>query len=194
MIDLRMGAIELQSGNSEPVQAQLVRMQQQHVDDFEGIWRGILQTLGQDDGFWSWAWKKRLSVLDDRFEAYAVEYEGLTQGLLWIETQWHYSWRNLAHRIVYIEALASAPWNRRSLDDPPYLRGVGAALLLYARRRSYTLGYEGRVGLHALPEAEAFYQRQNMPDYGRDPEKENLRYFEYGRLTQPLSDWGMDDE
>jgi hypothetical protein len=181
-------AVNLTTGTGQPVQAQLHGMQQNHVDDFEGIWREILQALGEDDAFWNWARKKRLSVLDDRFEAYAIEYEGLTQGLLWLETQWHRSWPNPEHPLVYVEALASAPWNRRSLDDPPYLSGVGTALLSFARQRSMALGYAGRVGLHALPAAEAFYNRQNMADYGMDPDHDNLRYFEYGRLTQPVED------
>jgi GNAT superfamily N-acetyltransferase len=119
---------------------------------------------------------------DNRFEAYAIEFEGLTQGLLWLETQWHCSWLNPAHRLVYIEALASAPWNRKIVEDPPYLKGVGSALLAFARQRSLELGYQGRVGLHSLPQAEVFYQIQNMPDYGQDPDKDNLRYFEFGSL------------
>ena len=55
-------------------------------------------------------------------------------------------------------------------------------LLLWARERSQELGYQGRVGLHALPEAEGFYRRIGMPDYGSDPEKEGLVYFEYGAV------------
>lgn len=58
-----------------------------------------------------------------------------------------------------------------SVDDPPYLVGVSRAALLLARQRSVELGYGGRVGLHSLPESEAFYQRNNMPDYGPDPDK-----------------------
>lgn len=180
--------INLRTGLGQPIQAQLCQMQQRHVDDFEGIWRDILQELGQDDAFWSWATKKRLSLADSRFEAYAIEFENLTQGLLWLETQWHRSWLNSDHRIVYVEALASAPWNRRRLEDPPYFYGVGTALLLFARRRSVDLGYEGRVGLHALPTSAGFYEQRNMTDYGQDPDRENLRYFEYGQLLQPLED------
>ncbi|MGG6269031.1 hypothetical protein ACQ4M3_34325 [Leptolyngbya sp. AN03gr2] len=180
--------ISLKTGLGQTVQAQLYLMQQRHVKDFEGFWRSILHELGQDDEFWGWAMKKRLTASDDRFEAYALEFEGLTQGLMWIETQWHRSWVNSVYRIVYIEALASAPWNRRRLEDPPYLDGVGTALLLFARRRSVALGYEGRVGLHALSTSEGFYERRNMTDYGQDPDKEDLRYFEYGRLLQPLED------
>jgi hypothetical protein len=66
-------------------------MQPRHLDDFETLWRGMLLELNEEDAFWSWAMKKRLSSNDDRFEAYAIEYEGLTQGLMWLETQWHRS-------------------------------------------------------------------------------------------------------
>ncbi|MBD2024211.1 hypothetical protein [Leptolyngbya sp. FACHB-711] len=178
--------IALKTGSGQTVQAQICQMQQNHVDDFEGIWRDILRELGQDDAFWSWATKKRLSVNDDRFEAYAIEYEGLTQGLLWLETRWHRSWLPQRYPLVYVEALASAPWNRKSLEDPPYLYGVGTALLLFARQRSLALGYAGRVGLHALPASEEFYRQRNMMASGQDPDRENLRYFEYGRLLQSV--------
>ncbi len=175
-----LGLVTLTTGLGQPVQAQLDRMQSRHLDDFENLWRGMLLELNEEDAFWSWAMKKRLSNNDDRFETYAIEYEGLTQGLMWLETQWHRSWLNPNHRLVYVEALASAPWNRQNLEDPPYLKGVGSALLLFARQRSVSLGHQGRVGLHSLPEAEEFYQRQNMTDYEQDPDKEDLRYFEFG--------------
>lgn len=99
-----------------------------------------------------------------------------------IETQWHRSWIAPHPQLVYVEALASAPWNRSNLQQPPTLRGVGSVLLNFARRRSLDLGYGGRIGLHALPGAEAFYTLKNMTDYGSDPDKENLVYFEYGKL------------
>ncbi|MEO1095086.1 MAG: hypothetical protein AAFX01_09315 [Cyanobacteria bacterium J06638_28] len=101
-----------------------------------------------------------------------------------IETQWHRSQIERRNRIVYIQALASAPWNRKAIQPLPALRGVGTALLLFARQRSLELGYEGRVGLHALSGVESFYDDQNMASYGPDPEKENLTYFEYGRFQR----------
>jgi hypothetical protein len=100
--------------------------------------------------------------------------------LIWLETQWHRSWLEPEKRIVYIEAIATAPWNRGFIKSPPYLKGVGAALLMFAKQRSSALGYDGRVGLHALPISEGFYLRQQMSDYGEDPEKDNLKYFEFG--------------
>jgi hypothetical protein len=68
------------------------------------------------------------------------------------------------------------------IEDPPYFVGIGRALLAFARQRSADLGYGGRVGLHSLLESEAFYHRQGMPDYGADPDKDGLVYFEYGTL------------
>ena len=51
------------------------------------------------------------------------------------------------------------------------------------RQRSVDLGYGGRVGLHSLPEAEGFYQRQKMLEHGPDPEKDDLVYFEYNAIS-----------
>lgn len=66
----------------------------------------------------------------------------------------------------------------------PTYGGVGRTLLLFARQRSLALGYGGRVGLHALPESEEFYRRNQMPEYDPDPGKEGLVYFEYGVLRR----------
>jgi hypothetical protein len=69
-----------------------------------------------------------------------------------------------------------------ALQSPPYLKGVGTALLVFAKQRSLALGYDGLVGLHSLPISEGFYRRLRMSDYGEDPDKDNLRYFEFDTL------------
>jgi hypothetical protein len=177
--------VDLMAESGVVVQAELNQMKKRHLTDFESIWQEILKNLGQDDAFWDWAMKKRLSLLDNRFEAYAIEYQGLAQGLMWLETKWHRSWLSPDQRLVHVEALAVAPWNRQNLQYPPYLKGTGNALMIFARERSLALGYQGRIGLHSLPTNENFYHRQNMSDYGEDPEKDNLRYFEHGILKPP---------
>ena len=121
---------------------------------------------------------------DSRYEAYAIELDELVQGVMLLETQWHRSWSPARSPLVYVEYLASAPWNRRPIEDPPYLAGVGRTLLLLARQRSVELGYGGRVGLHSLPRTEAFYHRNNMAGYGSDPDKDGLVYFEYAALKR----------
>lgn len=171
--------IQLLSGAGEPITGLLCEMDDDHLDDYESIWKGILLATEQPDRYWMWDYKLRQSSRDRRFESYAIEVDRLTQGLIFIETQWHRAQYPPRYPLVYIEAIAVAPWNRRRLEDPPYLRGVGRALLLFARQRSLDLGYDGRVGLHSLPDSEEFYRRNQMLEYGADPEKERLVYFEY---------------
>ena len=176
--------IQLLSGTGQVVDGLICTMQQRHWLDFQSLWQGILMASEQSDASWMWDYKLRQSEQETRYEAYALEVESLTHGLLFLETQWRRSHLPQRYPLVYVEALASAPWNRLALEQPPFLRGVGRMLLLFARQRSLALGYGGRVGLHSLPEAEGFYRRLQVPDYGADPEKEGLVYFEYG-VIQP---------
>lgn len=183
--------IQLLQGNGQLVEAQLCDMTQKHLSDFDNIWRAMLIELNAEDAFWDWARKKRLSLSNDRYEAYAIEYETLTQGLLWLETQFHQSQWAIGQPIVYVEALAAAPWNRHPINPEPWFRGVGTVLLQFARRRSRDLGYQGRVGLHALPGSESFYEARNMLNLGYDDDREMV-YFEYGSLNPPPR-WEDDD-
>ena len=176
--------IQLQQGNGQLVTAHLCTMQMRHLQDFNTIWKSMLEGLNAEDTFWDWTRKKRLSLSQDRYEAYAIEYDDLTQGLLWIETQWHRSQWAIGQPLVYVEALASAPWNRRLINPDPWLQGVGTILLQFARKRSLDLGYQGRLGLHALPGSESFYEALNMLNFGYDSERE-MTYFEYGLLNPP---------
>ncbi|HBE18171.1 MAG TPA: GNAT family N-acetyltransferase [Cyanobacteria bacterium UBA11149] len=177
----------------EVVLGTLVDLQQKHVDDFDSSWRSLLEEFSQEDKYWDWAFKKQIYLESQRYEGYAIEWENQTQGLMIIETQWHRSQLNMGKRIVYVVALAAAPWNRATMQKPPEFKGVGAALLLFARQRSVELGYAGRVGLHSLPQAERFYEGQKMMRYDVepsgsdsdeyiDPEEEHLTYFEYPPL------------
>jgi GNAT superfamily N-acetyltransferase len=174
--------VELDRADGEAVTALICPMQQQHLSDFNLIWKPMLEALDGEDAFWDWARKKRLGLSDDRYEAYAIEQDDLTHGLLWLETQWHRSQWAAGQPLVYVAALASAPWNRHLLDPQPWLSGVGSALLSFACQRSLDLGYGGRLGLHALPGSESFYESRNMLNLGYDPDQE-MSYFEYGILN-----------
>jgi len=48
---------------------------------------------------------------------------------------------------VYVDRLASAPWNRDSLAPNPVFRGAGTGLIRHAMLVSYSLGFSGRVNL-----------------------------------------------
>lgn len=179
--------------SQEVVVGTLVNLSQKHVDDFDSLWRSHLRGFRQEDKYWDWAFKKEIYLKSERYEGYGIECDNQTQGLMIIETQWHCSQVNIGEKIIYVVALATAPWNRTAIQKPPEFKGVGAALLLFARQRSVELCYAGRVGLHSLPEAERFYERQKMRRYDVEPEgydsdeyveqdEEHLTYFEYPPL------------
>jgi hypothetical protein len=95
-----------------------------------------------------------------------------------LEVDLHRSRQAAGKHLVYIDFLATAPWNRYSMQDIPDYKGVGSAMLDYAIWRSLELGYGGRIGLHALPDAEGFYLKRNLTNFGVDLDKEYLTYFE----------------
>ncbi|BDA76201.1 hypothetical protein CAL7716_103670 (plasmid) [Calothrix sp. PCC 7716] len=163
------------------VQADLLQLTQKHASDYTSQWKDLLRQYAQEDKWWDWEFKLQ-SIINKQGnrEGYAIEYEGETQGLMMIEVEMHGSQITRGKRLVYIDGVASAPLNRVKIQNPPKLRGVGSTLLMFARRRSLELGYEGRVGLHALPDAEEFYDDQGMLDLGKDGDYEDLTYFEYG--------------
>ncbi len=172
--------------DSIAVEADLVELAQNHVNDYTSNWKEQLRLYGQEDKFWDWEFKLKFIInRQENREGYAIEYSGETQGLMLIETQMHGSRISEGKRLVYIDGIASAPWNREFIQRPPKLKGVGTALLAFARNRSIELGYEGRVGLHSLPGAEEFYENQGMIDLGEDEDYDDLVYFEYGVRRSP---------
>ncbi|UBF27475.1 GNAT family N-acetyltransferase [Kovacikia minuta CCNUW1] len=166
----------------------LTKLSQKHLDDFETFWKARLQCSTQEDQFWNWELKNRVYLSEAIYEGYAIECEGITQGLMLLATGGHRSRFEPDRRIVYVHSLATAPWNRPSLQAPITYRLVGSVMLRFAQYRSEELGYGGLVGLHALQEAEAFYQRMNMINCGADEAKENLTYFEWYKRRESVFD------
>ncbi|MBW4557936.1 MAG: GNAT family N-acetyltransferase [Trichormus sp. ATA11-4-KO1] len=163
------------------VEADLVELTQKHADEYTEQWKEQLRLYEQEDKFWDWEFKLEFVInRQPNREGYAIEYKGETQGLMIIETQLHGSRLAEGQRLIYVDGIASAPWNREVIQRPPKYKGVGTALLSFARTRSLELGFEGRVGLHSLPGAEKFYERQDMIDLGEDEDYDDLIYFEYG--------------
>lgn len=79
---------------------------------------------------------------------------------------------------VYVEFVATAPWNWPELVAEPRYGLVGRVLIATAVNLSVAEGFRGRIGLCSLPQAETFYANNcGMTDHGIDA-KERLRYFE----------------
>ena len=81
--------------------------------------------------------------------------------------------------LVYVDYLEVAPWNW-TVDkfQARKFKAAGPALLRAAVEQSYAKNWNGRVGLHALPQATLFYQSQGLQFVKNDPNKQNLPYYE----------------
>lgn len=147
---------------------------------------------------WNWA-KKAASLEPDRLTAlgdarlFGIAIESEWQGVLWAEThgpkqQEHTARLGASKRpLVHVCFVEIAPWNWDIPLEPPdtgkvqkrKYKGLGVQLMECAVRWSMQLEFRGRVGLHALPQAEAFYRNDcGMTDIGPDPEYRGLRYLE----------------
>lgn len=85
--------------------------------------------------------------------------------------------------LIYVDYLATAPWNLRSLTPAPRFGGIGRALIRSAVEVSKANGFAGRIGLHALPKAADFDRDTcGMTDLGADPDEHDLPYFEMTEL------------
>lgn len=86
--------------------------------------------------------------------------------------------------LVYVDYLETAPWNWHlpHLGQEGEFTGLGGRLVHVAIHQSLAEGFHGRVGLHALPQAERFYERTcGMTRLGPDPDHQQLVYFEFSR-------------
>jgi hypothetical protein len=132
----------LQVQDQQVVAAILTEVTDKHLEDARTLWEPILEGSGQDDEYWNWVGKSRQSKLLLGDKLYAIECKGITQGLMMLDvlkkrcqTESQLRWW-----LVYISALAIAPWNRPVITNPPTYKGVGGNLVDFAVTRSYELG------------------------------------------------------
>lgn len=81
--------------------------------------------------------------------------------------------------VVYVDYVAVAPWNRKEIQHPQRFKRLGTVMLGVAVEASIRNGHDGRCGLHSLPQAEGFYRKIGMTDFGIDSTYSSLRYFEF---------------
>jgi hypothetical protein len=132
---------------------------------------------------WNWGTKS----LDLRFLAYrclGIKCDGKWQGLLMVKLTGMEARLepDKGKPLVYIDYLESAPWNLRAMVDTPLYGGVGPVLMRTAVQLSHDEGFYGRIGLHALHQAEDFYRDDcGMHGCGPDASYQNLPYYEMTR-------------
>ena len=135
-----------------------------------------------------WDWRNKIhSVEAGRHILVAVECQGEAQGIMAVLQPPQRS-RLSGEPLVYVDYLESAPWNLKLPAVPARFVGIGTILVAEAVHISLDAGFEGRVGLHSLPQAEAFYKsRCRMTELGQDRQYFDLTYFEF--TSQQAIEW-----
>jgi len=127
---------------------------------------------------WNWA---RKTVQRDGYFACGITVESQTQGLIMLNSNNYFSRldSDRTKPLMYVSYIETAPWNARQYTDAPRFKGIGVKLMHLAIRMSREYGFDGRVGLHSLPQTIGFYSRTcKMEAFGQDSNCENLEYFE----------------
>ena len=182
----------LDGATRQPVNADLVEdITLEDIQRVDASWTPFLRQalrdalaegLAPDDlpehSHWQWERKWRSSAPGSQF--LGIECETEMQAMMSVRTD---KTCRLPEQsglpLIYVDYLAAAPWNLPELVRQPRLRGGGLALLAAAVRLSRQIGYNGRIGLHSLLQAENFYRDKcGMSDLGRDIFYEDLRYLE----------------
>lgn len=129
---------------------------------------------------WHWSWRNKVEERNEReWRSFALVCEEETQGLMLAKLR--VSCRleeNNGQELIYIDLVATAPWNRPAFVDVPRYKGVGSMMIKAAIELSNEEGYNGRIGLHSLNSATGFYKRCGMVTIGPDSNYGNLPYYE----------------
>lgn len=169
-----------------------------HLDDHERLWKPLVTAEAEEHGHWDWRRKCDHFAPQLSYQSFALECEGEAQGLMIVNTIKRCRVPEQANKhLVYVEYLEAAPWNRRDVEGRVRYKGVGPVLIAAAVQLSIDEGNHGRIGLHSLPQADAFYREKcGMTDLGPDPDYHRLRYFEMteGRAADFMGPGGNSDE
>jgi hypothetical protein len=156
------------------------------IETAQEEWFAFLENVLQDalelpeHKHWDWVYKAKDALAKRYYRMMGIVCEEQVQGLMLLSFWRTSQLPNQADLpIVYVHYLATAPWNLRSLVQEPRYAGIGQTLIAAAVAKSVSLGCEGRLGLHSLPQAETFYGNTcGMTPGELDPSEEDLRYFE----------------
>ena len=164
-----------------------------NVSDFENQWRPAMDArlaelkaanesihdANLQDAHWEWKEKHQDRAGSAAWESFSVECNGKTEGLMFIKTVGFAREKiQLGKPIVYIDLISIAPWNRYGFCESPKYKGIGQLLMGAAVSLSVDEGFDGRVGLHSLPQSESWYRDICcMSDLGTDTNK--MKYFEF---------------
>jgi Acetyltransferase (GNAT) domain len=142
-------------------------------------WQDQLRTNHRDDG--EWHWQEHIERAETEPDALCLCVDGPNgiEALLSLRLFPNSSRLQAGCDTVYIEYVGVAPWNQAPPIGETRVKGLGRALIRIALALSMELGKEGRVGLHAKPDVEGFYQRLGFSEVGYEDEEDGKwLYFE----------------
>lgn len=185
--------LNVKTGQAEAAEL-LDAITDRQLADWEGEWLPelfkavqLLRRAGVERKHWPqsrhWDWRRKTAALQGMLAnpGFSVVCDGVTQGMMLVDVT---SERcriesQKGKHLVYVSFVENAPWNRKELFDPPRYRGIGTVLIRAAIELSKREEFNGRIGLHSLPQANAFYANTcGMTDLGVDQAHQGLRYFE----------------
>jgi hypothetical protein len=76
--------------NNAPTLGWLTTLTAEHLNDFRTLWRERLRSMEDEDQYWDWEEKQRIYLSSSSltlYERYAIESEGVTQGLMLLQTR-----------------------------------------------------------------------------------------------------------
>jgi len=144
----------------------------------QGIEWARTQGIELDHGRWDWR-NKIFRATGGIIRLIGLECKAAVQGLAAVCSDFRASRIEDGAEVVYLDYLESAAWNVQEMTPSPRHLGVGTQLLGEAIRISLVQTTGGRIGLHALPNAELFYQRCGMTRIGPDPHYYRLCSYEF---------------
>jgi hypothetical protein len=141
-------------------------------------WREILGKLAVQDHHWVWRTKCSIAPGTKR-RVFSLLNAGEVEAAMVLLFDKNSRDPAAPLPIVYVDFVAVAPWNRKAIQHPQRFRHLGTLMLGAAVELGRTLGLDGRIGLHSLPQSEGFYRHIGMRDFGLDAAYSSLRYFEF---------------
>jgi hypothetical protein len=185
-----------QTGAFEP--ATLCAIEEQDLVCYRHEWRPLIEAkveeLKRADSFTSES-LAQYSIQDEHFDwpekcleragglqwdSYALRCGGQTQGLMYLNLL--QTSRLPGHEkqyMVYVDLLATAPWNRPRLVGERRYGGVGAVLIAEAVLQSIDEDFGGRIGLQSLPQSDSFYEQKLGMTRVEKRDPRQLNYFEF---------------
>jgi hypothetical protein len=131
---------------------------------------------------WNWNEKYQLVVSTPlAYRIFGLEAEEEMQGLMLVLTVGKFCRLEVqkGKPLIYVDYIATAPWNSPDVVLKPRFSGVGKVLIRTAIQLSEEDGLRGRIGLHSLPQSEWWYRDVcKMTEIGHDKSYQNLNYFE----------------